>query len=85
MGSCDAGSLPPAGVSLWRFIDERYQAQERELLLVFAFFSWKLPRRGKKGVPPLSTTFIHHIVTYRQHEHQVIDPTLLFLLLSVAT
>ena len=38
---------------------------------------------GPKPPPTSITTFLHHIVTYRQRKHQAIDPILLFLPLSL--
>ena len=56
MGSCDAGSSPPAGVSPWRAIDGRYQAQERELLLVLASFPGIFQEEEKRGPITLHNT-----------------------------
>ena len=38
---------------------------------------------GPKPPPTSITTFLHHIVTYRQRKHQALDPILLFLPLSL--
>ena len=52
--------------------------------LVCHFLRVQSGTRGGPKPPPTSiTTFLHHIVTYRQRKHQALDPILLFLPLSL--